>query len=49
MFRWVTNDAEVVREEIEAGQTELLVDLEPGPGLGGQPCRLTLQDQGVYA
>jgi hypothetical protein len=44
LFRWVDNDAEFVLE-VPPFQGHLLVDVEPGPGLGGQPCRLTLRDE----
>ena len=44
-FRWVANDAEIILEDLPAIPRDLLLDLEPGFGLAGQPCRLTIQDQ----
>jgi hypothetical protein len=38
-FRWFNTGAELIALEHRAG-SELLLDLEPGPGMGGQPCRL---------
>jgi hypothetical protein len=43
-FRWVDNDAEVELDEPPPVGARLRVDLEPGPGLAGAPCRLTLRD-----
>lgn len=45
LFRWVTNDAELVLGADREGPGDLLLDLAPGPGLGGQPCCLELRDR----
>ncbi len=47
-FRWVRNDAEL---RLGAGRRELMLDVEPGPGFGGQPCPLEVRDEagGVVA
>ena len=42
-FRWVKNDAEILVAP-ETGGTDLLIDLEPGPSLGGQAMRLEARD-----
>jgi hypothetical protein len=44
-FRWVTNDAEVVVQTDLAARAELLVVVEPGPGLGGKTGALTVRAQ----
>jgi hypothetical protein len=44
LFRWVDNDAAlIVRPWAEAARV-LEIDAEPGPSLGGQPCRLQVLD-----
>jgi hypothetical protein len=50
-FRWVNNDAELCVGLKAVGDRGLLLDLEPGPGLGGEPCRLSVRDRrgGVLA
>src|SRR5207245_11562893 len=40
VFRWVTNDAEVVVTAPGGGERRLRLELEPGPGLGLQPFTL---------
>jgi hypothetical protein len=46
-FRWVDNDAEVVVTAPTAATHTLRLEVEPGPGLGGQPLDLqVLDDQG---
>jgi hypothetical protein len=42
-FRWVANDAEIVNVFPQPA-AELLLEVEPGPGLGGQPCQLEIRD-----
>ena len=44
-FRWVKNDAEILVAP-ETGDTDLLIDLEPGPSLGGQAMKLEARDSG---
>jgi hypothetical protein len=43
-WRWVANDAEVVVGFLPAARASLLLDVEPGPGLNGQPCLLSLRN-----
>jgi hypothetical protein len=43
-FRWVDNDGELVLATPPVGG-HLVVDVEPGPSMAGQPCRLTLRDE----
>jgi hypothetical protein len=40
-FRWFNTDA-VVRVPAAGPRSALVLDAEPGPGVGGQPCRLVL-------
>ena len=42
-FRWVNNDAELLVSP-EAHDADLMIDLEPGPSLGGQPMKLEARD-----
>lgn len=44
-FRWVKNDAEILVAP-ETGGADLLIDLEPGPSLGGQAMKLEARDSG---
>jgi hypothetical protein len=39
-FRWMNNDAEIRVTDREEKPRSLVLDLEPGPGLAGQPLRL---------
>jgi hypothetical protein len=48
-FRWFDNDAEIVVDRLPHGPVTLELDLAPGPGLGGQPCRLTVLDRSGQA
>jgi hypothetical protein len=43
-FRWVDNDAGLVATTLGRPAT-LLVDIEPGPSLGGKPGELTVRDK----
>jgi hypothetical protein len=43
-FRWVENDARIIVDADEA--TVLELDLEPGPGMGGEPLTLRAHDGG---
>jgi maltose O-acetyltransferase len=45
VFRWVTNDAEVVVTEPTGGERQLRLEVEPGPGLGQQPFTLNVVDE----
>ncbi len=42
-FRWVNNDAEILISP-QTGSSEMSLDLEPGPGLGGEPMKLEALD-----
>ena len=44
-FRWVNNDAEIVITAPSGTQRQLSLELEPGPGLGGQLFDLQILDQ----
>lgn len=41
-FRWLKNDGVIYFDRMEANQLD--VDLEPGPGMNGQPCTICLFD-----
>jgi hypothetical protein len=43
-FRWMTDDAEIVVDHLPRGVLLLALDVAPGPGLRGQPCRLHVAD-----
>ena len=43
-FRWVDNDAQVVVDLPSDPAPPLILDLEPGPGVGYQPFRLQVRD-----
>ena len=43
-FRWVDNDARVVVDLPSDPAPPLIVDLEPGPGVGRQPFKLEVRD-----
>jgi hypothetical protein len=44
-FRWLAGDAEILVDRLPRGAPLVLaLDLEPGPGLRGQPCRLHVVD-----
>jgi hypothetical protein len=43
-FRWVDNDAHVVADLPSDPAPPLILDLEPGPGVGRQPFRLQVRD-----
>jgi hypothetical protein len=43
-FRWVTNDAQVFVQAAAPGQRRLQVMVEPGPGVGGKPFILRVND-----
>lgn len=45
VFRWVTNDADVVVTAPTGRERRLLLELEPGPGLGSQPFTLRVLDE----
>jgi hypothetical protein len=44
-FRWVSNDAELVVWSPSGSRQQLRLELEPGPGLGGQPMALHVLDE----
>ena len=46
-FRWVNNNAEILVSP-ETGGADLLIDLEPGPSLGGQALKLEARDSGGH-
>ncbi len=43
-FRWASNDAEIVASALAERARVLVVELEPGPGVGSKPFALTLVD-----
>ncbi len=43
-FRWLNDDAEILVDHLPPGALVLALDLAPGPGLRGQPCRLRVAD-----
>jgi hypothetical protein len=44
-FRWVNNDAELIIHRPTGQHTTLSLEVEPGPGLKGQPLQFQLLDQ----
>jgi hypothetical protein len=42
VFRWVSNEAELILKPPSDAAGDLILDLEPGPGAGGGPLRLQL-------
>jgi hypothetical protein len=44
-FRWVDNDAELIVPQGTGRYQGFWVEVEPGPGLGGEPLRLRVVDQ----
>ncbi len=45
-FRWVDNDARIIVEDSDAA--DLALDIEPGPGLGGEPLELVVTDNSLH-
>lgn len=43
-FRWVNNDAEITLSPFAPLRADLVMNIEPGPGMAGSPCHLELQD-----
>ncbi len=43
-FRWSANDAEIVVTRATGNRYRLQIELEPGPGMNGQPARIELMD-----
>lgn len=44
-FRWVANDAEITIPACTPVGSVLVLELEPGPALGSEPCRLTFLEE----
>ncbi|MGD1092398.1 MAG: hypothetical protein ABSB35_10450 [Bryobacteraceae bacterium] len=45
IFRWVTNDAEVIVEPSDDAGRVILIEIEPGPGVGHETFLLEVRDQ----
>jgi glycosyltransferase involved in cell wall biosynthesis len=43
-WRWIDTDAQIVLTRPSGVRRRLVVDMIPGPGVGGRPCRLQLRD-----
>jgi glycosyltransferase involved in cell wall biosynthesis len=43
-WRWIDTDAQIILTRPSATRRRLAIDMVPGPGVGGTPCRLQLRD-----